>query len=74
MWNPIKTAPKDRTLVFIIFEGGDIALAKNTGRVTSIHNDWWTMDGLDFGYGADNPIGWLPREALPPAPVYADKE
>lgn len=73
MWNPIETAPKDGTLVLVIFNDGNITLAKNLGNATDEHNDWWDMDNLDFGYGNYDPIGWLPREALPATPTTHDQ-
>lgn len=65
-WRPISTAPTNNTLVLVIFEDGDICLARNGGNATAEHNDWWDASGLDFGYGASTPIGWLPRDSLPP--------
>lgn len=64
-WFEMATAPRDGTFVLLIFEGGDIACAQFTESDISYHNGWWTLDGLDFGYGWENPIGWLPRDALP---------
>ena len=66
-WRPIDTAPIG-TWVLVIFDDDEIAYARNGGQATAQHNDWWTMDGLDFGYGASTPAGWLPRDALPPTP------
>ena len=66
-WFPMKTAPDNGVYVLVIFEDGDIALARNCGAQDG-HNGWWSMDGLDFGYGSSNPVGWLPREALPDHP------
>ena len=68
-WNPIETISKNGQPVFIIFEDGEIFLAIYGGKPTLNHNDWWTLNGLDFAYGTDNPIGWLPRETLPPIPM-----
>lgn len=60
-WLPIETAPKDGTLVEILFDDGEVVLARTYGQADNNHNDWWAFDGLDFGYGSVNPINWRPR-------------
>ncbi len=67
-WLPIETAPKDGTLVLLVMDDDEVLTARNYGDGDATHNGWWTMDGLDLGYGASDPVGWLPRDTLPPAP------
>lgn len=68
-WNPIGIAPEGRW-VLVIFEDGDVCVAKWHGT-TDGHNNWWDLNGLDFGYGSSTPIGWLPRDVLPETPLGA---
>ena len=73
-WMSMDTAPTGGTLVLVLMANGDILFARNTNdSVDGPHVDgshgWFTMDGLEIGYGFWTPIGWLPRDALPPSPV-----
>ena len=60
-WLPIETAPRDGTVVLLIFEDGDIACAYGAPN----YNGWWALNGMDFDREWENPIGWLPRDVLP---------
>ncbi len=59
-WQPIESAPKDGTLVLVLFDDGDVVEARNHGDGTDEHNDWWSVDGLDFDYGEETPVAWKP--------------
>ena len=65
-WNDMASAPRNGTKIFLVFEDDDVLLASSDGPEQDGHNNWWTPDGLDLGYGASIPVGWLPRHALPP--------
>ena len=68
-WLPMETVPKKfDTFVFLLMDDDDIVLVSNDESTNTEHNGWWTTDGLDLGYGFAKPLGWLPRDALPPAP------
>lgn len=68
-WNDMADAPRDGTEILLVFADGEISTARHDAdTASSTHNGWWSH-GLDFGYGASDPIGWLPRDALPPTPA-----
>jgi hypothetical protein len=63
-WRPIETAPRD-TYVIICFPDSQREIAQ--WRFNGDEDlGWWSQDGLDFNYGYDRPVYWLP---LPPAPL-----
>ena len=69
-WRPMETVPKGlNTFVLLLMGDGNIIYASNDGDPNTDHNGWWTQDGLDLGYGFEDPIGWLPRDALPRTPT-----
>ena len=63
-WFEMETAPRDGRTVLLIFKGGNVADAWYSKSDNPISKGKWDLNGQGWCY-EDDPIGWLPRDALP---------
>jgi hypothetical protein len=61
-WQPIETAPKDRTE--IILRGR----YNVTGYVSDVYHSWWDGRWVRWPHAAFEPTHWMPILPLPHAP------
>jgi hypothetical protein len=61
VWRWIKEElPKESQYVLVVFDDGSMEVAERIGDA------WWAHGMLDFNYGFDVPVAWMP---LPEPPV-----